>query len=541
VLSFDHEARLRSRHREALAQRLVAGSPANVAPALARALEEVRSSAPLTRADAYARLAVLLADPVVGEPADVYAWLRDSAAVESDLSVVANLRAEARADLERRARARTTRDALAARLTAEAAAQHAPRVSSAIALVGDDDPARRMEGYRALLSLADDRTQAPSRIASLRFYALLQSEVRYDVARLKREPELRDALLFVDPERSIAEQPYLDGAAELVSQPVVTSISAPLRALQQARQTIFAVRHLAAAIASLPAAIPDAAGTGAAPEIDLARREYDASLHRSGIDQVAISAGAVTGTAASVEPALVLGGALYDEHLGDHRRFGFPSDTAFVVGRTELWLGRDKGSAVPTPLAWEARALGYRSLRLPLSESDAGHWPLGWEMFVDLRGNRARAVATEARAGWGLLAPLFDRDELANHVLASIDFAYAGFFPTPSAPASDRPQTLAAPLALEVRSTLGARPAYRHWVAARVSAEPALVFAGAPRRLVVETAAQGEAHLALGASSNKAKHDPTLLVRASVLRTSLSLAGARVETHVFLNLGIELR
>jgi hypothetical protein len=237
-----------------------------------------------------------------------------------------------------------------------------------------------------------------------------------------------------------------------------------------------------------------------------------------------------------------LGGALYDERLGDHRRFGFPSDTAFVVARSEAWLGRGPdGAAAPALLAYEARAFGYRSLRLPLPEADASRLPLGWEAFVDVRGNRARALGAEVEAGWGMLARVLDRGELADHLIVALDVAYVGAFPTSAAVTRDKPQELALPLALELRRGLGARPAHRSWLAARVAAEPALVWAGAPRHLAFEAKGETEVHIALRSRRSEGAHDPALLVRAQVLRTSLSFTDARADTAALLSLGVELR
>jgi hypothetical protein len=100
------------------------------------------------------------------------------------------------------------------------------------------------------------------------------------------------------------------------------------------------------------------------------------------------------------------------------------------------------------------------------------------------------------------------------------------------------PQALAAPIALEGRRALGG---HRSWLAARASATPAAVLAGAPRRLALSAATDVEAHLALRPASTGGAHDPALLVRASLLRTTLSLASARTDTEVLVALGVELR
>jgi hypothetical protein len=515
--SFDHEARLRSRHRVELEARLVAAAPDAARPGLADDLRAARSPDEATRAGAYGRVAERLSGGV-GAPEDVQAWWRDGAAIESHLTVVANQLAEARADAERRARVRRARDELARALVGDA------QLGTAVALVGDDDRERRMDGYRALLALVEEAGADADRAGRLRLLALLESEAWYDVARLRRDPALRDALLFPALDLPISEQAYVRGHEELVVVPVVTAVSVPLRALQRARETLAEAR-------ALPPATP-------APDATLAAREtYDAALRRSGIDQTSVSAGGVLGRA-GLAPALGLGGALYDERLGDRRRFGFPSDTAFVVARSDVWLGRGAG-AWPAALAYEARALGYRSLRLPLPEANASRVPLGWDVHLDVRGSRARAVAAEVEAAWGVLARLADRDELATHVLASAAVAYVGAFPTPDAPTGAKPQALAAPLALEARAALGA--GYRSWLAARAAVAPGAVLAAAPRRLFYEATAALEVHVGLGVSSDADAHDPALLVRAALRRSTSSLLGPGADVEAWLAVGVELR
>ena len=524
VLSFDHEARLASRRRATLEARLVGASPATLAPLF----RDARAAAPETRAGAYDRLAARLLEGPVGAPDDLHAWLRDSATLESHLSALANASAQARADAERRRRARAARDELSRALRADATANGDGALAAAVARVADEDREARVVGYRALLALAADPASDPRLAARLRLLALLESEVRYDVARLRREPALRDALLFPEPDLPIAEQAYVRDRAELVQVPVVTVLAPPLRAVQRARQAL-------AATAPPPAEAPAEPAASVA-----ARAEYDSSLPRSGIDQLGVAFGldAHAGGAPAAAPLLGLGGALYDERLGDHRRFGFPSDTAFVVARSTAWLGRAAGASMaPAWIGYDARLLGYRSLRLPLPEADGG-LPLGWELHVDLGGSRARAIATQLAAGWGVLARLFDRGELATHVIAALDLEYVGAFPTGEAPTRDKPQALAAPLALEARAALGS---HRSWLAARASATPAAVLAGAPRRLAVSTAGEVEAHVALGPPAAARAHDPALLVRASLLRTTLTCASARVDTEALLALGVELR
>jgi hypothetical protein len=103
--------------------------------------------------------------------------------------------------------------------------------------------------------------------------------------------------------------------------------------------------------------------------------------------------------------------ALYDERLGDQRRFGFPSDTELVVARSRVVLD---GAVVRR---YDARVLGYRMLRAPLPEATGRSRALGWDMFLDVSGNRSRDVAAALTGGWGALMPIVDRGELADHLM----------------------------------------------------------------------------------------------------------------------------
>src|SRR5204862_7584521 len=162
--------------------------------------------------------------------------------------------------------------------------------------------------------------------------ALFQSEARFDVARMKTVAGLRDGLLFVDGDRPIDEQPYLAGRADLIRVPVVTRVSSSLRSLQRTRRALFAARGFDASAPS-----DEERAAEAASVIRAESREYDGSLSRSGIDQLAALAGVTSdgAPAGATAPVIALSGAIYDERIGDRRRFGFPSDTAMVVARSE--------------------------------------------------------------------------------------------------------------------------------------------------------------------------------------------------------------
>ena len=83
-----------------------------------------------------------------GEDADVRAWLQDSATIESHLSTLANLEAEAAADRERHRRVRAKVAELLAAVARPMAWKATP---AALTDVASDDPDVRLAGYRGLL------------------------------------------------------------------------------------------------------------------------------------------------------------------------------------------------------------------------------------------------------------------------------------------------------------------------------------------------------------------------------------------------------
>jgi hypothetical protein len=238
-------------------------------------------------------------------------------------------------------------------------------------------------------------------------------------------------------------------------------------------------------------------------------------------------------------------GRAYDEQLGDHHRFGFPSDTALVVARSALLLtARD---ARPEVASFDARLFGYRSLRTPLPESGAGRWPLGWEIWGDLGGDRARGLATSATLGWGLLAPLFDRGDLTDHLLIGWALAYTASFPTAQArePSgrNDAPQALAAPLALELRAGPGQAPRHRSALAARLWVEPTALLTGPRAGVAAACGARVEAQVALrpGPRPLTDSHDPALVMRAQIVGTPSLLAGRALATQALISAGVDWR
>ena len=440
-----------------------------------------------------------------GSAGDLRAWLADSATIETHLSALANLEAEAREDRQRRDRVRAARDAVVARLAADArglrggdGATSVPavlgeRLNHALDRLGSSSADARLDGYRALLALTRAPGIDPALCARLRLLALLQSELRFDVVRMKAEPGLREALLFSDPDAPIQRQRYLAGYESLLELPCETRVSPSLLSLQQAKQQLFAARRLASADADGEGPSAAAAAAATVQRQQHEAREYQASLPHSGIDRFALLGALAAGGAGAPRAGLMLSAALYDEQLGDHHRFGFPSDTALVVGRSALFLAL--GAGTPSIAAYDMRIIGYRSLRAPLPEGGSGRWPLGWELYATLEGDRARAITTAPKVGWGVLAPIADRGELTDHALASLSIAYSAYFPESGAIADRAAQAISAPLAVELRAGLGAEPRYRSWCAARAWIEPMATLAAGRAGWEAEAGARIEASL----------------------------------------------
>jgi hypothetical protein len=565
LLAFEHQARLASTRRRAVERRLVGASPADVAPRLRATLLRANATDGAERAVGYADLAQLLARADVGDPADVYQFLRDSAALESHLSSVANLQAEERAYAARREELRRAVERLIRGLNEDAEHMQArpepaaqaggAALANSLMQIADDDPARRLAGYqllgRQLLDL-DLTALGPDSVARARLLVLFQSELRYDVTRMHAIPGLRDDLLFENADIPIDQQPYLaaftgeksaaEDARTLLALPSETRVSVALLALQKTKQIAFAERALHPSDETLAADLT-ADGDRATPAA--LARAYAGALPRSGIDQIAVltSIGAERTDRApwrGLDPGLLVLGALYDERLGDHRRFGFPSHTAMVVGRSSALL--TWSAARPRVASYDTRIIGYRSLSPQLPEMQGPPLPLGWELSVDARGNQTRALAAGLTAGWGLILKLWERDDLADHLLMTGGVAYEADFPTAAANSTALVQHgLGVPIGLEFRGRLGPPDSHRSFWGARCFARPTWIAAGAPVQTALQAGVALEGHLALRARPVGGSHDPALLVSLQALHSSRSLTGPGPISEGSLSVGIELR
>jgi hypothetical protein len=538
--SFDHQARITSRHRGDVEARIIWRVERADRPPLRVGFAAAHRGDSGARAAAYQQLAPLLAGRDAGENADVRAWLQDSAAIESHLSTLANLEAEATADRDRHRRLRAKVTELLAGLAAGGLSGE-----RALADVASDDPDLRLAGYRGLLRFVQGAAPSPKAerddvVARIRLLALLQSEARYDVSRMKSAPDgLRDALLFPDREAAIDQQRYVASQQDLIRVPLETRVSGALLSLQRTRRALFVARRFGDA----PGRGEEVGATAATVTLTQ-RRAYAESLSRSGIDQLAVLAGIAGDGGGGGSPVALLGfaGALYDEQIGDHRRFGFPSDTAMVVGRSRTLVALENGA--PALRGYDARLFGYRTVRQTLPESTARS-SLGWELYLDVAGNRPRNLAAAPKLGWGLLAPIFDRSDLADHVLVGVGLAYQAYFPGSGGRGGRWQHGLGAPVGLEVRLGLGSMSGYRSWLAGRLWVAPSIVGTGVPRHAIVDAGACLEAHLALRRRVEGGTHDPAVLIRLEAARTALSFDripdGTPERLDVIASAGIELR
>ena len=216
-----------------------------------------------------------------------------------------------------------------------------------------------------------------------------------------------------------------------------------------------------------------------------------------------------------------------------------------VVGRSTLFVAL--GAGTPSIAAYDMRIVGYRSLRAPLPEGGSGRWPLGWEMFATLEGDRARALAAAPKIGWGLLAPIADRGQLTDHALATLSIVYSAYLPEAGAAVDHAAHAVSAPVAVELRTGLGAEPRYRSWCAARAWIEPMATLAAGRTSFRSEAGARIEANIHLGSALGSgtriagAAHAPALVARAQIVRATLTFTGATAATVALLSAGFDLR
>ena len=452
-LSFEHEARRAADRRQRLAVRLREALGPEQQIRLDTWWRDIVRGPPEARAAGYRGLVTLPFGSGSGAD-DLRDFLRQSATVETHLQTLQNLEAEKPLWEQRLAERRSVLARLRLRLGRKLSPPGCVDLLRAtLADTADDDRAARLRGYAALRKLLDGDCAGDEALADdLRRLALLESEKRADDPAMDRG--LRKALFFPEPSRTLGEQRYLSGMAELIDYPFVTRISPALRAVQQA-----------GAAASPPVRSPDRLRQ---EEVASRQQEeaaaYRTSVPRTGIDELEVGAGLDR----SAGGLLVLAGALHDERLGDQRRFGFPPHTALTVLRTRsAWAG--EGLA-----AWEARLVGYRSLPPRLAGTGRGpRW--GGEVHADLAGRARMGRSTEARVGGGWLLPVLASPKLADHLILS-----GGLLATFDRITRQSVWGIGASAGLEARLSLD--PENRAaWVAARAAIRPLWTTAGPAR------------------------------------------------------------
>ena len=154
--SFDHQARHHARTTAATSRRGSSrASRARIGARCAPRSRACTTPAAAVRAAAYQQVVPQLAGRDAGNDADVRAWLQDSAIIESHLSTLANLEAEAIADRERRRRVRAPRSRRWPRAWRPAVLE----ATGALCRRRQRDAEVRLAGYRGLAPLVQGRAR----------------------------------------------------------------------------------------------------------------------------------------------------------------------------------------------------------------------------------------------------------------------------------------------------------------------------------------------------------------------------------------------
>lgn len=357
-------------------------------PALATAFEKATSKSPQQRADAIDGLGHALQSE--RSPA-VDAWLASQATIELHLSREANAFEE-----KKRNRRRFEDLPDAAR---ESCARLTTLEASTRKLV-NTDRARRHEGYA---ELADALVDASEEAASLiRQCAALHLVLHYG-DDLKTRPEVRESLFFVDPSEPLEDQTWAAPVRELLAYEHVTALMPGVFAVAKARRlrksTLGAVRPLWAVNTDRRA-----------ERTELAADRYERGWPHTGIDRTTLGF-----TAATDGWGVQVGGAIYDERLGDRRRYGFAGHTAFSFLASEWNLGPWQSSV--RVIESHLRLFGWRSIAPALAEEEGVLGRLGWDVFLDVDRSLPRGISSEARAGVGWLLPLAASRDASTHLL----------------------------------------------------------------------------------------------------------------------------
>lgn len=396
---------LRSLHSEAVdAERRRSGIETRLrkrhAPELGAAFAQSRALDAGARAEAHRAVARLLADD---RSDDAIAWFESSIAIELHLASTANLEEEKRRNGERLRKARAATDELATRLRGT----H-PALGPTIDDVQSGDRDRRHRGYAQLLATlpALETTTADD----VRRLAALRVVVEWGDG-LHRRPDVREPLLFPSSEPFLEDQPFAAPIRALVAWERVTSLSPALLALQEIRLSRPGDR------AQQPLA--GLATQRALEETERDIRSYDRGWRHTGVDTTRLG----WSIDSSGRSTVLLGGAVYQERLGDRRRHGFPGHTAFTFLEGDYRFGAIDGRLAIIDA--RSRLVGYRSLAPELET--AGGWGagLGFEAWLDIGSSLPRGMGTDTRAGAAMLVPILASTDLSSHLLASLGGSWA--------------------------------------------------------------------------------------------------------------------
>lgn len=362
-------------------------------PALGETFSRATSVDAQVRAQAIETVGTRLqADP----SEDVDEWLAAQATIELHLSRSANAEEEKRLNGLRLAKLPE-----AARGQCAEAVAVDPSLADATRRLDSPDRAVRLSGFTAF---AHALPASPAADA-LRRCAAIHLLLQYG-DRLQDHPDVREPLFFVDPKRSLEDQDWADPVRSLLAWQRITRLTPGVAAVQQAR------RLRKEALGSL---VPMTAinQSHRARRAAQAEADYARGWPHTGID------GTTVGVVASMSGwAVQIGGAIYDERLGDRRRHGFPGHTAFTFLDSSLRLGAWEGSM--QVVESHLRLVGWRSITPALSEQHSPWSRLGWDVFVDLDASLPRRVSSEARLGAALLLPVAGTRDATSHVLLRV-------------------------------------------------------------------------------------------------------------------------
>lgn len=318
-------------------------------------------------------------------------WLAAQATIELHLSRQANAQEEKNRNRIRMAKLSETAREVCARL---------PSLEEATKKLEDDDRDTRHQGYEALAGALANAS--PSDASIVRQCAALHL-IRHYGDRLQLRPDVREPLFFVDPSLSLEDQPWAEPVRDLLAFEHVTTLTPGVAAIAKAR------RFRKSALDHLPRmAVINARWR--AERTERAAKEHSRNWPYTGLDRTTIGASVATDGW-----AMQLGGSVYDERLGDRRRYGFPGHTALTILASDWNIGRWQDST--RIITSHLRLVGRRSMRPALAEETGAFGRLGWDAFLDIERSLPRGISNGARLGVGLLLPLAASRDLSTHLL----------------------------------------------------------------------------------------------------------------------------